>query len=122
MEAARDDEEDFKFLAEDKSHLNDQTLEVQFLKKFNHELFVKKETNRMLKGEKNNLYNYLPGHKKMNKPYLQYEEEKRRFKNSKINSMMNYTRNNQELQLLISSGFIDDSESLKKIIDRVNDD
>lgn len=34
--------------------------------------------------------------------------------------MMNYKRNNEELQLLIESGFIDDPDNIKLIINKIN--
>jgi hypothetical protein len=34
--------------------------------------------------------------------------------------MMNYKRNNDELQLLIESGFMDEPDNLKLIIEKMN--
>lgn len=41
-------------------------------------------------------------------------------KNNRIDSMMNYKRNNEELQLLLDSGFMEDPHNLKMIIDKIN--
>ena len=79
---------------------------------------MKKETNRMLKKEENKFNNFLPENKDNN--FNKYLEAKTKLKNSRIEGMMNYKRNNSELQLLIESGFMDEPENLKALIDRMN--
>lgn len=52
--------------------------------------------------------------------YNKYLEAKMKLKNNRIDSMMNYKRNNEELQLLLDSGFMEDPNNLKMIIDKIN--
>ena len=60
---------------------------------------MKKETGRMLEKEARDFNNFLPENK--NNHYNNYLNAKTQLKNNRIDSMMNYKRNNQELQLLI---------------------
>lgn len=53
---------------------------------------MKKETNRLLKKQENNHRNYLPGAE--DNRFNKYEAAKKQLKNNRINSMMNYKRNN----------------------------
>jgi len=59
----------------------------------------------MIKKEDNNYKNFLPENK--DNEYNTYLEAKRKLKNSRIESMMNYKRNNEELKLLIESGLME---------------
>lgn len=76
---------------------------------------MKEETQRMLGKEDLNFKNFLPENK--NNKYNSYVNAKTKLKNNRISSMMNYKRNNEDLQLLIESGFIDDPQNIKVIID-----
>ena len=72
----------------------------------------------MLDKESMDYMNFMP--KNSNNQYNQYLQAKDQLKNNRIDSMMNYKRNNQELQLLIESGLMDDPENIKLLIDKLN--
>lgn len=72
----------------------------------------------MLKREDRNFKNFLP--ENQDNKYNSYLTAKNSLKNSRIDSMMNHKRNNQDLQLLIESGFIDSPDNVKRLIDRIN--
>jgi hypothetical protein len=80
---------------------------------------MKTETKRMLEKEDKNFINFLPQNR--SNKYNSYIDAKTKLKNNRIESMMNYKRHNEELQLLIESGFIDDPDNIKIIIDKLND-
>ena len=111
------DEGEFQTL-ESKSHIFDQRAEIEFEEKFRKELFRKQETKRLLEKEKNDFRNYLE--EPRNPEFLEYNENMKKFKNSRIESMMNFKRNNEQLRLLIDSGYIDNPQNLNLILDKVN--
>lgn len=72
----------------------------------------------MIEKEKNDYRNYLEEPK--NVGFAEYQENLKKFKNSKIDSMMNFKRNNEQLRLLIDSGYIDNPDNLGVILDKMN--
>jgi hypothetical protein len=79
---------------------------------------MKKETERMLGKEARNFKNFLPENR--DNKYNNYLKAKDQLKNSRIEGMMNYKRNNEELQLLIESGMMDEPENIRRLIDQLN--
>lgn len=66
-------------------------------------MFRTKEVKRLIGKKEKNIDNYVDGRQK-DEGYLGYEEAKKELKNRKISNMMKMNRNNEQLELLISSG------------------
>ena len=109
------DGEDLDYLAAGNSKLLDQRAEVEFEEEFAKQLFRGRETQRLLSRIGSNVKNHLAG--QQDAQFQKYEDAKMKLKNNRISNMMNSSRNNEQLQLLLQSGLMNNPSNLRALID-----